>query len=100
MKADLKRFGKIENDILTCGLHGWRYELATGRCLPAEGYRLYTQPITMESTITNGPDRSQDLAGGIGEYKPANDLGQLVRNRCKDCGYFPEKWPGSSKKSL
>ncbi len=43
MKADLKRFGKIEDGILTCGLHGWRYELATGRCLTAEGYRLYTQ---------------------------------------------------------
>lgn len=82
MKADLKRFAKIENGILTCGLHGWQYELATGRCLTAEGYRLYVQPIAKEeTTATRNPEESTTT----------------VRAICKDCWYNPSKWPVTTK---
>ncbi|MGH8988664.1 MAG: Rieske 2Fe-2S domain-containing protein [Acidimicrobiales bacterium] len=40
--ADLLRFGHVEDGILTCSLHGNRYDLATGRCLTAEGFDLFT----------------------------------------------------------
>ncbi|RNG34082.1 Rieske 2Fe-2S domain-containing protein [Streptomyces botrytidirepellens] len=40
LRADLGRFGKIEGDVLTCTLHGWRYDLTTGRCLTADGHEL------------------------------------------------------------
>ena len=30
LKADLERFGEVDNGILTCTLHGWQFELATG----------------------------------------------------------------------
>jgi len=33
LRADLGRFGQIEGDTLTCTLHGWRYDLTSGRCL-------------------------------------------------------------------
>ncbi|MEO7002432.1 MAG: Rieske 2Fe-2S domain-containing protein, partial [Ktedonobacterales bacterium] len=33
LKADLTRFGRIEDGVLTCTMHGWQFELATGRCL-------------------------------------------------------------------
>ncbi|MEU7825990.1 Rieske 2Fe-2S domain-containing protein, partial [Catellatospora sp. NPDC049133] len=32
LKADLTRFGIVEGDQLTCQLHGWKWNLATGRC--------------------------------------------------------------------
>jgi nitrite reductase/ring-hydroxylating ferredoxin subunit len=27
-------------DVLTCGLHGWRFDLNTGQCLDAQGVHL------------------------------------------------------------
>lgn len=45
MKADLTRFGTIEDGVLTCALHGWQFELDGGRCLTADGHQLWTQPI-------------------------------------------------------
>ena len=48
MKADLARFAAIEDGVLTCRLHNWQFELATGRCLTAEGHALYARPIEQE----------------------------------------------------
>jgi UDP-MurNAc hydroxylase len=41
LKADLTRFGSVEDGILTCAMHGWRFELATGRCLTSDDRRLH-----------------------------------------------------------
>ncbi len=49
MKADLTRFGSVEDGILTCRLHGWQWELATGTCLTSDGHPLYARPITEET---------------------------------------------------
>ena len=35
-KADLSVFGECEGDVLVCTLHGWKFDLETGRCLTAE----------------------------------------------------------------
>ena len=35
LKADLSKFGVVEDSTLTCNLHGWQWDLATGRCLTA-----------------------------------------------------------------
>ena len=51
MKGDLARFGKVEDGILTCQLHGWRFELATGRCLTSDDRRLFAEPI-----VEGGPE--------------------------------------------
>ncbi|HEU5226492.1 MAG TPA: Rieske 2Fe-2S domain-containing protein [Ktedonobacteraceae bacterium] len=48
MKADLTRFAVIEDGILTCRLHNWQYELATGRCLTSEGHTLYAKRIEQD----------------------------------------------------
>lgn len=45
LKADLTRFGEVRDGILTCRMHGWQFELATGRCLTSDDRRLYTEPI-------------------------------------------------------
>ena len=38
--ADLSVFGEIEGDELVCTLHGWRFDLHSGRCLTADDRML------------------------------------------------------------
>jgi UDP-MurNAc hydroxylase len=45
MKADLPRFASVEDGVLTCSLHGWQWELATGNCLTSEGHQLWREKI-------------------------------------------------------
>jgi len=45
LKADLSRFGEIEDGVLTCQLHGWRFDLESGACLTAEGYPLRAERV-------------------------------------------------------
>ncbi len=45
LKADLTRFGQVQDGILTCQLHGWQFDLASGRCLTSDDRRLQSVPI-------------------------------------------------------
>ena len=45
LKADLTRFGEVEDGILTCTLHGWQFELATGKCLTSDDRKLFSQKL-------------------------------------------------------
>ena len=38
--ADLAVFGEIDGCELVCTLHGWRFDLETGRCLTADNREL------------------------------------------------------------
>lgn len=40
LKADLSRFGKIEDGVLTCQMHGFKFDLASGRCLTSVGHQI------------------------------------------------------------
>lgn len=40
LKADLSKFGVVEGKTLTCNLHGWQWNLDTGRCLTSKGHEL------------------------------------------------------------
>jgi UDP-MurNAc hydroxylase len=46
MGGDLSRFGEIDGTTLTCTVHGWRFDLPTGRCLSSGGdrHRLRSSP--------------------------------------------------------
>ena len=46
LKADLSRFGVIDGTVLTCQLHGWKFDLPTGRCLTSAGHPLRARPAT------------------------------------------------------
>ena len=48
MKADLTRFATIEDGVLTCSLHGWQYELESGRCLTSEGHEMTARRLSGE----------------------------------------------------
>jgi UDP-MurNAc hydroxylase len=44
-QADLTRFGEIADGVLTCALHHWRFDLATGRCLTSDDRHLRCERI-------------------------------------------------------
>jgi UDP-MurNAc hydroxylase len=46
MRGDLSRFGQTRGSILTCTMHGWQFDLTTGRCLTADddSYCISSRP--------------------------------------------------------
>ena len=55
--ADLSVFGEIEDGTLTCTLHGWQFDLETGRCLTASDRSLRVRPASAPNSgapITSG----------------------------------------------
>jgi UDP-MurNAc hydroxylase len=53
LQADLTRFGSIEDGVLTCAVHGWRFELATGRCLTADDRRLHCRAVASAAVASD-----------------------------------------------
>lgn len=45
LKADLTRFGRVEDGVLTCRMHGWQFDLTTGQCLTATDRTIYVRTI-------------------------------------------------------
>jgi UDP-MurNAc hydroxylase len=45
LKADLSRFGTVCDGVLECSMHGWRFDLASRRCLTAEGHDIVAEPV-------------------------------------------------------
>ncbi|QEW00026.1 MBL fold metallo-hydrolase [Microbacterium caowuchunii] len=40
LRADLTKTGKIEDGVLTCSLHDWKWDLTSGRCLTTQGHPI------------------------------------------------------------
>jgi nitrite reductase/ring-hydroxylating ferredoxin subunit len=101
LKADLTRFAKIENGVLTCTMHGWQFELATGRCLTSEGHPLYSQPIVNEETSPEAVEASNSMEesnGGAQFIEPSSHgHEQSIRTKCSHCWYNPKDLRKSSK---
>ncbi|HEX6799980.1 MAG TPA: Rieske 2Fe-2S domain-containing protein, partial [Ktedonobacterales bacterium] len=81
LKADLARFGHVENGVLTCTMHGWQFELATGKCLTSDDRKLYSVPIAAELANGNGAHAAEETPA----YEPPPAV------RCKHCWYIPPK---------
>jgi len=58
LKADLVRFGTVSDGVLTCQLHGWEFELATGRCLTSDDRKLLSRPCRQG----DGEEAAQDAS--------------------------------------
>jgi len=43
LKADLTRFGHIQDGVLTCQMHGWKWRLTDGKCMTSVGHPLRTE---------------------------------------------------------
>jgi UDP-MurNAc hydroxylase len=74
LKADLARFGHVDGNILTCTLHGWQFELDSGRCLTSDDRRLYSRPVAAP--------------------EPAPALVAPPALRCKHCWYVEQRADG------
>ena len=48
LRADLSKTGKIEDGVLTCSMHDWKWDLASGRCLTTQGHPIRSEhcPVT------------------------------------------------------
>lgn len=86
LKADLTRFAKIENGVLTCTMHGWQFDLETGRCLTSEGHPLYTQSLS-EPEQTDQPPSEAPVPQGA-----------TLREKCDHCWYKAADVRSSARK--
>lgn len=85
LKADLTRFAKIEDGVLTCTMHGWQFDLETGRCLTSEGHPLYTQSLSEpEPEHLSLPESSE---------------GATIREKCDHCWYKAADLKSSRKQA-
>jgi UDP-MurNAc hydroxylase len=48
MKADLTRFATVDDGTLTCQLHGWQFDLATGACLTSADHPIEARRLDAE----------------------------------------------------
>jgi len=85
LKADLTRFATIEDGVLTCTMHGWQFDLETGRCLTSEGHPLYTQALQEPE-----PEKLPAPVTSDGQFNP-------VRDKCDHCWYKPADVKSSKK---
>ncbi|MFG1790866.1 Rieske 2Fe-2S domain-containing protein [Nocardia sp. NPDC049149] len=46
LKADLSKFGVVEGNTLTCNLHGWQWDLESGRCKTSKGHELRSRKLS------------------------------------------------------
>lgn len=58
LKADLVRFGSVSDGVLTCSMHGWQFDLESGRCLTADSRKLHTVPDDGRTDLDRVPDHS------------------------------------------
>ncbi len=40
LRADLSKTGKVEDGVLTCSLHDWKWDLTSGKCLTSQGHPI------------------------------------------------------------
>ena len=45
LRADLTKTAKIEDGVLTCSLHDWKWDLETGKCLSTQGHPIRASRI-------------------------------------------------------
>jgi UDP-MurNAc hydroxylase len=55
LKADLTRFGIVDDTTLTCQLHGWKFDLESGRCLTSAGHPLRSRPAEAQEMLSPAP---------------------------------------------
>jgi UDP-MurNAc hydroxylase len=67
MKADLTRFASVEDGVMTCALHAWQWDLASGACLTSEGHQLYSRPVGEPTDDAPG-------GGSTGGHQPDNGV--------------------------
>lgn len=61
LQADLSVFGCVEDGVLSCQLHGWQFDLATGQCLTSEGsHQIKAELLTDSRDVCTESGSAQD----------------------------------------
>jgi UDP-MurNAc hydroxylase len=70
--GDLSRFGTIDGTTLTCAMHGWQFDLATGKCLTSgsTGHRIRSTPGA--AAVPPAPAPPSDPAPPARETEPTS----------------------------
>lgn len=88
LKADLTRFASIEDGVLTCSLHGWQFELETGRCLTSDGRRLYSRKLGADGEPIEPVEVGADGASADAAVASTRtSSGATIVDKCHDCWY-------------
>ena len=85
LRADLTRFGDIEDGILTCTLHGWQFELATGPCLTSDDRKIFAMRLNDDGSVERGGQGGSLPASA--DLRAYRDDSRLIRDRCGHCWY-------------
>ena len=106
LRSDLSRFGVVDGTVLTCTMHGWKYDLTTGRCLTHDTaeHHLRSQPArarehrpAAQGSLPVPPHRgcgvlAQRLLGGAGGNRAGGerlDGGPRVEQQVQACRHRP-----------
>ncbi len=49
--ADLESFGSVEGCVLTCSMHGWQFDLDTGRCLTSDSHTIRARRVEEDDGV-------------------------------------------------
>ena len=52
LRADLSKTAKIEDGILTCSLHDWKWDLASGKCLTTHGHPIRSSSVEDDISLS------------------------------------------------
>lgn len=93
LRGDLSRFGVTDGSTLTCTMHGWKFDLATGRCLTSESqsHGLRCRParpagavqpagLTAAAHGINGGGRPAQRSGPRAQGRPAGSAAPPARS--------------------
>lgn len=73
LKAELAHFGVVEGTTLTCRMHGWQWDLTSGRCLTSTGHELRRRWVGEGPMPEPDGTRVRIAAPGTGEVAGAGD---------------------------
>ncbi len=45
LKADLSQYGQIDQNIITCTVHGWQFDLESGKCITQDDRKLFVKKL-------------------------------------------------------
>jgi UDP-MurNAc hydroxylase len=72
LRADLSKTGKIEDGILTCSLHDWKWDLASGRCLTSQGHPIRASLADADAGAGAAAGAEAGAAGAAGAEADAD----------------------------
>jgi hypothetical protein len=97
MCGDLSRFGQTTGSILTCAMHGWQFDLSTGRCLTSDddSHRISSRPARVRTPGKRPSLTRVKRVPGLPELRPLEPA-RATGDRSKALS-APKELPAASR---